>query len=214
MRWAVAILFLAHTLGIAGCSEPARKPRAAYLLIDVARFRSAPAQAVVNYFLSALQPGESFGIACLSTGNFNDKDTIGSVSLDARPSLAMQQKRLLKKRFDEFTLSPRSVGPLDIAGALLYAVAQLGETDAEERYVLILANLGKEQIPEPVKDFPLQMEGCRVISITVENGELTARQQAAALKRLEAWEEWVETGGGEWQVVNDLALLATIFPGS
>jgi hypothetical protein len=58
------------------------------------------------------------------------------------------------------------------------------------------------------------MEGCRVIPIIVENRDLTARQQAAALKRLEAWEDWVEAGGGDWQVVNDLALLATIFPGS
>jgi len=214
MRWAVAILFLAQALGIAGCTEPARKPRAAYLLIDAARLRSTPAQEVLNYFLSAIQPGESLGIACLGMGNFSDRDTIVSVSLDVRPSLAMQQKRFLKKKFDEFTPSPRSVGHLDIAGALLYAVAHLGETHAEERYVLILANLGKEQIPEPVKEFPLQMEGCRVISITVENGELAARQQVTALKRLEAWEEWVETGGGEWQVVNDLALLATIFPGS
>ena len=214
MRWAVAILFLAQALGSAGCTEPARQPRAAYLLIDAARLRSAPAQAVVNYFLSALQPGESFGIACLGTGNFSDRDTIASVLLDVRPSLATQQKRLLKKKFDEFTPSPRSIAHLDIAGALLYVVGQLGETKAEERYVLILANLGQEQIPEPVKDFALQMEGCRVIPITVENGELTARQQAAALQRLEAWEEWVETGGGDWQVVNDLALLATIFPAS
>ena len=213
MRWAVAILFLAQTLGIAGCTEPARKPRAAYLLIDAARLRSGPAEAVVNYFLSALQPREWFGIACVGTGNFSDRDTIVSILLDARPSLATQQKRLLKKKFDEFTPSPRSAGHLDIAGALLYAVAQLGETKAEERYVLIFANLGKEQIPEPVKEFPLQMEGCRVIPIIIETGELAARQQAAALKRLEAWEDWVETGGGEWQVVNDLALLATIFPG-
>ena len=214
MRWAVAILVLAQAVGIAGCTEPARKPRAAYLLIDAPRLRSAQAQAVVNHFLSALQPGESFGIACLGTGNFSDRDTIGSVSLDARPSLATQQKHLLKKKFDEFTSSPRPAGHLDIAGALLYTVAQLGETNAEERYVLILADLGKEQIPEPVKDFPLQMEGCRVIPIIVENGELIGRQQAAALKRLEAWEEWVQAGGGEWQVVNDLALLGTIFPGS
>jgi len=214
MRWAVAILFLAQAVGIAGCSESARKPRAAYLLIESARLRSAQAQAVVNYFLSALQPGESFGIACLGTGNFSDRDTIASVLLDVRPSLATQQKRLLKKKFDEFTPSPQPAGHLDIAGALLYAVARLGETNAEERYVLILADLGKEQIPAPVKDFPLQMEGCRVIPITVENGELTGRQQAAALKRLEAWEDWVEAGGGDWQVVNDLALLGTIFPGS
>ena len=214
MRWAVAILFLAQAVGIAGFTEPARKPRAAYLLIDAPRLRSSQAQAVVNYFLSALQPGESFGIACLGTGNFSDRDTIGSVSLDARPSLATQQKRLLKKKFDEFTASPQPAGHLDIAGALLYAVAHLGETNADERYVLILANLGKELIPEPVKDFPLQMEGCRVIPLVVETGELTGRQRAAALKRLEAWEDWVEAGGGEWQVVNDLALLGTIFPGS
>jgi hypothetical protein len=214
MRWAVAILFLAQTLGIAGCTEPARKPRAAYFLIDAARLRSAPAEATVNYFLSALQPGESLGIASVGTGSFSDRDTIVSISLDARPSLATQQKRLLKKKFDEFTPSPRAAGHLDIAGALLYAVAQLGETKAEERYVLILADLGKEQIPEPVKGFPLQMEGCRVILLMVETGELAARQQAAALKRLEAWEDWVETGGGEWQVVKDLALLATVFPGS
>jgi hypothetical protein len=175
---------------------------------------SEQAQTVVNYFLGALQPGESFGIASLGTGNFSDRDTIASVSLDARLSLATQQKRLLKKKFDEFTSSPRPAGHLDLAGALLYAVARLGETNADERYVLILADLGKEQIPEPMKDFPLQMEGCRVIPIIVENRDLTARQQAAALKRLEAWEEWVEAGGGDWQVVNDLAVLATIFPGS
>ena len=214
MRWAVAILFLAQALGIAGCTEPARKPRAAYILIDAARLRSTPAQEVLNYFLSAIQPGESLGIACLGMGNFSDRDTIVSVSLDVRPSLAMQQKRFLKKKFDEFTPSPQPAGHLDIAGALLYAVARLGETNAEERYVLILADLGKEQIPAPVKDFPLQMEGCRVIPTTVENGELTGRQQAAALKRLEDWEDWVEAGGGDWQVVNDLALLGTIFPGS
>jgi hypothetical protein len=214
MRWAVAILFLAQALGIAGCTEPAQRPRAAYLFIDTARLRSGPAQALVNHFLSALQPGDSFGIACLGTGNFSDRDAIVSLSLDARPSLATQQKRLLKKKFDEFIPFPRSAGHLDIAGALLYAVAQLGETNAEERYVLILANVGREQIPEPVQDFPLQMEGCRVISIDLESEELIARRQAVALKRLEAWGDWVERGGGEWQVVQDLALLATIFPGS
>jgi hypothetical protein len=214
MRWAVAILFVAQALGIAGCTEPARNPRAAYLLIDAARLRSASTQAVVNYFLTALQPGDLFGIACLGTGNFSDGDTIVSVSLDARPSVATQQRRLLKEKFEAFTPSPRSAGHLDIAGGLLYAVTQLGETNTEERYVLILADLGKEQIPEPVKDFPLQMEGCRVIPMNAEDGELTARQHAAALKRLEAWGDWVERGGGEWRVVHDLALLATIFPGS
>jgi hypothetical protein len=214
MRWAVAILLLAQVVGIAGCTEAARTPRAAYLLIDAPRLRSAQAQAVVNYLLSALQPGDSFGIASLGTGNFSDRDTIASVLLDPRPSLATQQKRFLKKRFDEFSSSPRPAGHLDIAGALLYAVAQLGNTNAEERYVLILADLGKELIPEPLKDFPLQMEGCRVIPIIVEDGGFTARQQAAALKRLEAWKDWVKAGGGEWQVVNDLPLLATVFPGS
>jgi hypothetical protein len=214
MKWALAILLLAQVAGIAGCIEPARTPRAAYLLIEAPRLRSEQAQAVVSYLLGALQPGESFGIACLGTGNFSDRDTIASVSLDARPSVATQQKRLLKKRFDEFTFSPRPAGRLDLAGALLYAVAQLGETNADERYLLILADLGREQIPEPMRDFPLQMDGCRVIPIIVENQELTGRQQAAALKRLEAWEDWVEAGGGDWQLMNDLALLATIFPGS
>jgi hypothetical protein len=214
MRWAVATLFLAQALGIVGCTEPARRPRAAYLLVDAARLRSGPARAVVNHLLSALQPGDSFGIACLGTGNFSDRDAVVSLSLDARPSLATQQKGLLKKKFDEFTPPPRSAGHLDIAGGLLYAVAQLGETNAEERYVLLLANLGMEQIPEPVKDFPLQMEGCRVISMDLGSGELTARREAVALKRLEAWGEWVEKGGGEWRVVHDLALLETIFPGS
>jgi hypothetical protein len=214
MRWAVVILLLAQALGIAGCSGPERKPRAVYLLIDAARLRSAPAEAVVNYFLTALQPGDSFGIACVDTGTFSDRDTIVSVSLDSRPSLVTQEKHLLKQKFDAFTPSSRSAAPLDIAGALLYAVAQLGDTNAEERYVLVLANLGKEQITEPVKDFPLQMEGCRVIAMHVDNGELTAHQQAAARKRLEAWGDWVERGGGEWRVVNDPSLLATIFPGA
>jgi hypothetical protein len=178
MRWAVATLFLAQALGIVGCTEPARRPRAAYLLVDAARLRSGPARAVVNHLLSALQPGDSFGIACLGTGNFSDRDAVVSLSLDARPSLATQQKGLLKKKFDEFTPPPRSAGHLDIAGGLLYAVAQL------------------------------------VISMDLGSGELTARREAVALKRLEAWGEWVEKGGGEWRVVHDLALLETIFPGS
>lgn len=214
MRRAVVILLLAQALAIAGCAEPARRIRAACLLLDLAQLRSQRAQAVFDYFLGALRPGEYFGVACLGTGSFSTKDAIAKVSLDTRPSVASQQKLLLRKRLDQFSPSPRPGGNLDVAGPLLYALAYLNETGVEDRYVVLFVNLRREQIPEPVKDFPLQMDRCQVLAIDVDEREITGRQQAAALKHLEAWKEWVEAGGGRWQVVTDLSLLATIFPGS
>jgi len=147
MRWAVQYSSWPG-LGIAGCTEPARKPRAAYLLIDAARLRSAPAQAVVNYFLSASSresrlelpvSAREFQRQRYHCQRFAGRATLLGHAAEASPQQEIRRVHSL----------PRSAGHLDIAGALLYAVAQLGETNAGERYVLILANFGKEQIPEP-----------------------------------------------------------------
>jgi hypothetical protein len=212
MRRVAAILFLAQALGIVACSEPARPPRASYLLMETARLKSPPAQALVDYFLGALQPGESVGMACVDTGHFSEKDAIARLSLDLRPSVATQQKYLLRKKLDQFSPVPRSGSHLDVAGALLYALTCLNETGVEDRYVLLFVNFRREQIPEPVREFPLQMDQCHVVAIDLDEGDLPGREQDAAAKRLETWKDWVEAGGGRWQVVNDLKLLATIFP--
>jgi hypothetical protein len=214
MRRVVAILFLAQALGIAACTESARAPRASYLLLETARLKSPPVQALVDYFLGAVQPGESVGMACLGTGHFSEKDVIARVSLDARPSVAMQQKHLLRKKLDQFSPFPRPGSELDVAGALLYALTCLNETGAEERYVILFVNFKREQIPERVKEFPLQMDECHVIAVDLDEGDLSGREQDAAAKRLETWKDWVEAGGGRWEVVSDLKLLATIFPKS
>jgi hypothetical protein len=103
---------------------------------------------------------------------------------------------------------------LDVAGALLYALTCLNETGAEERYVILFVNFKREQIPERVKEFPLQMDECHVIAVDLDEGDLSGREQDAAAKRLETWKDWVEAGGGRWEVVSDLKLLATIFPKS
>jgi hypothetical protein len=99
-------------------------------------------------------------------------------------------------------------------GALLYALTCLNETGAEDRYVILFVNFRTEQIPEPVREFPLQMDQCHVVAIDLDQGDLAGRAQDAAVKRLERWKDWVEAGGGRWEVVSDLKLLATIFPGS
>jgi hypothetical protein len=210
----MAILFLAQALGTAACTEPARPPRASYLLVETARLKSPPTQALVDSFLGALQPGESVGMACLGTGHFNEKDVIARVSLDARPSVATQQKHLLRKTLDQFSPFPRPGSHLDRAGALLYALTCLNETGAEERYVILFVDFRREQIPEPVREFPLQMDQCHVIAIDVNEGDLSGQPHDAAAKRLETWKDWVEAGGGLWEVVSDLKLLATIFPRS
>jgi hypothetical protein len=212
MRRVAAILLLAQVLGIAACSETARSPRASYLLMETARLKSPPAQALVDYFLGALQPGEFVGMACVGTGHFSEKDVIARLSLDLRPSVATQQKYLLRKRLDQFSPFPRPGSHLDVAGALLYALTCLNETGVEDRYVILFLNFRREQIPEPVREFPLQMDQCHVVAIDLDEGDLPGQEQDAAAKRLETWKDWVEAGGGRWQVVNDLKLLGTIFP--
>jgi len=214
MRRAVAILFLAQALGIVACTESACPPRASYLLLEAAQLKSPPVQALVDYSLGALQPGESVGMACLGTGNFSEKDVIARVSLDARPSVALQQKYLLRKKLDQFFPVSRPGSQLDVAGAVLYALTCLNETGAEERYVVLFVNFKREQIPERIKEFPLQMDQCHVIAVDLDEGDLSGPEQDAAAKRLETWKDWVEAGGGLWEVVSDLKLLATIFPKS
>jgi hypothetical protein len=212
MRWVVATVVLAQALGIAACSKPAPPPsRASYLLMETARLKSPPAQALVDYFLGALRPGESMGMACLGTGHFSERDVIARLSLDPRPSVAIQQKYLLRKRLDQFSPFPRPGSYVDVAGALLYALACLNETEAEDRYVILFVNFRKELIPEPVREFPLQMDQCHVVAIDLDEGNLAGQEQDAAAKRLATWKDWVEAGGGRWELVTDLKLLTSIF---
>jgi hypothetical protein len=59
-----------------------------------------------------------------------------------------------------------------------------------------------------VRDFPIDMTGVRVIALNVTKLQPDNVDPRLYTGRLEDWRQRVESGGGEWAVINDMERLA------
>ncbi|NVM22414.1 MAG: VWA domain-containing protein [Desulfobacterales bacterium] len=207
------LALLAPAVLLAGCADTTSRSQAVYMLLDTSGTYAAElekAQAVVNYLLGTLQPGDSLGLARIDTGSFSEKDIIHKVTFDGRPSRSNEQKRAFRQVMDNFVSSVNESPYTDITGGVLQAAEYLNETRAGKKTILVFSDMEEELAKGFVRDFPIQISGIRVVALNVTKLRKDIKDPRKYMDRLEQWKKRVEAGGGVWRVINDLERLERI----
>lgn len=207
--FAIRRVTLLTTLALGACSAPP-PGTGVFLLLDTSGTYAEElprAESVVAYLLGTLDPGDSFGVARIDGGSFSEKDVIARATFDSRPSVANDQKRRFKTEVDRFADTVRTAANTDITGGVLQAVEWLNEVDPGTKMVLIFSDMEEDLTEGYVRDFPIELQGVRVIALNVTKLTRDNIDPRVYLGRLEAWQRRVEEGGGQWAVVNDLERL-------
>ena len=213
MKKLLAFSLVFISLLLSGCADTTSHSQGVYMLLDSSgtyKQEVKKAQAIINYLLGTLQPGDSLAVARIDSASFSEKDIIAKMTFDRRPSVTNQQKRLFKQKVDEFVATVKGSAFTDITGGILQAVEYLDETGSGRKYVLIFSDLKEELAKSHIRDFPIQLSGCRVVALNVTKLRSDNVDPREYYKRVEAWQARVEAGGGHWRVINDLERLDTI----
>ena len=197
-----------------GCPDTTSHSRGVYMLLDTSgtyKKELKRAEAIINYLLGTLQPGDSMAVARIDSGSFSEKDIVAKMTFDKRPSVANQQKRLFKQKVDNFVQTARGSAYTDITGGVLQSVEFLNEAGAGQKYILIFSDLKEELVKGHIRNFPIQVDGCNVVALNVTKLRSDNVDPREYYKRVEDWRARVEAGGGNWRIVNDLERLENIF---
>jgi hypothetical protein len=201
------------SLLLSGCADTESHSQGVYMLLDSSgtyKREIKKAQAILNYLLGVLEPGDSLAVARIDSASFSEKDIIAKMTFDRRPSVTNQQKRLFKQKVDEFIATVKGSAFTDITGGILQAVEYLNETRSGKKYVLIFSDLKEDLVKGHIRNFPIQLSGCRVVALNVTKLRSDNVDPREYYKRVESWQARVEAGGGHWRVINDLERLETI----
>lgn len=213
MKKLLALGLLSLLLLVSGCPDTTSHSQGVYMLLDSSgtyKKEIKRAQAIINYLLGTLQPGDSLAVARIDSASFSEKDIISKMTFDRRPSMTNQQKRLFKQKVDEFVAKVKGSAYTDITGGVLQAVEYLNETGAGKKHILIFSDLKEELVKGHVRDFPIQLSGCKVVALNVTKLRSDNIDPREYYKRVDQWKERVEAGGGHWRVINDLERLESI----
>jgi len=213
MKKLLALGLLSFLLLVSGCPDTTSHSQGVYMLLDSSgtyKKEIKRAQTIINYLLGTLQPGDSLAVARIDSASFSEKDIISKMTFDRRPSMTNQQKRLFKQKVDEFVAKVKGSAYTDITGGVLQAVEYLNETGAGKKHILIFSDLKEELVKGHVRDFPIQLSGCKVVALNVTKLRSDNVDPREYYKRVDQWKERVEAGGGHWRVINDLERLESI----
>jgi hypothetical protein len=204
-------LFLVLLVACSGEQVPST--RGVYMLMDTSGTYTQEleqAKRVINFALADLKPGDSFAVARIDTGSFSEKDIITKVTFDDRPSVSNEQKRVFQARINDFLKEVKGSTYTDITGGILQAVEYLNETGAGHKTILVFSDLKEDLGKGYVRDIPLALSGYRVVALNVTKLRTDNVDPRQYLGRLDTWKQRVESGGGEWKVVNDLERLESL----
>ncbi len=208
------LLFTAFFLQ--GCNNEPEVPntRGVYMLLDTSGTYTKElkqAQRVINYILSQLGPGDSFAVARVDTGSFSEKDIVAKVTFQDRPSMANQQKRVFREKIDKFIKTVKGSAYTDITGGILQGIEFLNEAGTGHNTILIFSDLKEELRKGYKRDIPLSLNRYTVVALNVTKLRSDNVDPREYLDRLENWRLKVESGGGNWRVINDMTRLEKIF---
>ena len=208
------VIVLIIFLSLGSCTDTTSRATGVYMLLDSSGTYTQElkhAQVIINYLLGTLQSGDSFGIAKIDSASFSEKDIIAKMTFDKRPSVTNKQKRLFKQQVDTFLASVKKGSAYtDITGGLLQASEYLHEAGAGKKYILIFSDLKEDLKKGHIRDFPIQVPGCRVVALNVTKLRSDNVDPREYYDRVQKWEERVTEGGGEWRVINDLNRLENL----
>jgi hypothetical protein len=196
---------------LAGCGEPPNNTRAAFVLIDISSDYAGEldkARSLTHYLLGNLNSGDSIAIAFIDNSSFSERNLIARTTFDHRPSVTNQQKREVRALLDAFMERFRVPSHhSDITGGVLLAADHLNEIGAGKSYLFILSDLHEDLPPWLRRDMPVSLADVQVVAVNVKRQRGDNNDPRAYQQRLAQWQARVEDGGGQWQVVNDLARL-------
>lgn len=209
------IFLVISALFLQACSDEPAVPntRGVYMLMDTSGTYTKElkqAQKVINYILSELGPGDSFAVARVDTGSFSEKDIVSKVTFQDRPSMTNQQKRMFREKIDKFVKTVKGSAYTDITGGILQGIEFLNEAGTGHNTILIFSDLKEELRKGYKRDIPLSVTNYSVVALNVTKLRSDNIDPREYLDRLEAWRLKVESGGGEWRVINDMARLEKI----
>jgi len=209
----LTFLLAAAALILAGCPDSSSHTRAVYMLLDTSGTYTAElnkAQAIINYLLGTLQPGDSLAVARIDTGSFSEKDIIKKITFDGRPSVSTQQKRDFRDTIDKFVAEVKGSPYTDITGGILQATETLYETGAGKKTILVFSDMEEDIKAGYVRDIPFNLQGIEVVALNVTKLRGDIIDPRKFMTRLDEWKIKVEKGDGQWRVVNDLERLERI----
>ena len=199
----------------AACSDPRSHSQAVYMLVDTSgtyALEADKAQAIVNFLLGTLNPGDSLAVARVQSRSFSEKDIVAKATFDTRPSQANAQKRAFRDKTDGYFKGLKGSAFTDITGGLLQGAEYLNETGAGTRTLVIFSDMQEELDKVTVRSFPIDLKNIRVIAVNVVKLNTDNIDPRRYLGRIEAWEKRVLAAGAkEWRVINDLERLNAIF---
>jgi len=200
------VLFSAFLLG--ACGDSRVHSQAVYMLVDTSGTYAKEinkAAKIINYLLATLNPGDSLAVAKVETRSFTEKDIVAKVTFDKRPSQATQQKRAFKAKIEEFAKAVNGSAYTDITGGLIQGAEYLNETKAGTKTIVIFSDMQEELGKGTVRDFPIKLDGIRIVALNVTKLGTDNADPRIYLDRLARWKARVlKAGATEWVMVNDL----------
>jgi len=201
-----------------GCGPAVNHNQAVYVLVDTSGTYTKEvrkAQAVVNYLLGNLEPGDSLAVATVKSRSFTEKDIVAKVSLTKDPIQVNGQKRAFSTKIAEFAQSvqgSKGTAYTDITGGLVQAAEFLNETGAGSKTIIIFSDMQEELDYKTVRNFPIKLDGIRIIALNVTKLGTDNVDPRRYMGRLEWWEQRARAAGAtEWRVVNDMEHLERVF---
>jgi hypothetical protein len=202
------IVAMVASLGLTACdSEPQSQNRGVYMLMDTSGTYTQElrkAQQIINAMLTRLDPGDSFAVARIDTGSFSERDIVAKVTFDDRPSLANKEKRQFRDTVGQFVKTVKPARHTDITGGLLQASEYLNEKNPRRKTIIIFSDLAEDLKKGYVRDIALPLDGFDVVALNVTKLRSDNIDPREYLNRLTDWQQKVESGGGQWRVINDL----------
>jgi len=209
MKKHLTILSAAFFLLFSGaCGDGGTHSQGVYMLIDTSGTYAreiTKASKIINYLLATLNPGDSLAVAKVESRSFSEKDIVAKVTFDKRPSQATSQKRAFKEKIQTFAGSAKGSAYTDITGGLIQGAEYLNETKSGIKTIVIFSDMQEELGKGTIRDFPINLEGFRIVALNVTKLGTDNADPRLYLDRLSRWEARVrKAGASEWVVVNDL----------
>ena len=215
MKCVTAVVFAGL---LAACGNEQNYSHSVYMLVDTSGTYAkqvGKAQNVVNYLLGTLQPGDSLAVARVKSRSFTERDIVAKVSLNSDPLQVNSQKRAFAEKINEFAKSAKAGKGsqyTDISGGIIQAAEFLRETGAGRKTIIIFSDMQEELDYKTVRDFPITLDGIRIIALNVTKLDTDNIDPRRYMGRLEWWEERaLAAGATDWKVVNDMEHLDRIF---
>ncbi len=201
-------IILLGTFLVSACGDSRVHSQGVYMLVDTSGTYTREinkATKIISYLLATLNPGDSLAVAKVETRSFTEKDIVAKVTFDKRPSQATQQKRAFKAKIEEFAKGAKGSAFTDITGGLIQGAEYLNETKAGNKTIVIFSDMQEELGKGTVRDFPIKLDGIRIVALNVTKLGTDNADPRIYLDRLARWEARVRKAGAtEWVVVNDL----------